>query len=229
MTAKKVGTYPARLFWQPLPPQGSAGSGAPASMQVRQHRRRRSPPLIIKARCGRRASIGASITPPYHQGPMQARQHRCRVLVLWVFSRVRCVILFSGSVVTRPGNGGVFRKLLQDRCRHFWQSRGICPNALIQHRRRPSRFASREHAGRPPQLGDRHATLSTTQSKPSDLPNSSSSATPRPNLLNEQGGLPAEPSEPTGRFATEGFRVAAIEEALPRGLRKAAAPLGAPP
>ena len=98
-------------------------------MQVRQHRRR-SPPLIIKARC-RRASIGVD-HPPYHQGPMQARQHRCRVLVLWVLSRVCCVILFSDSVVTRPGNGGVFRKLLQDRCRHFWQSRGICPNALIQ-------------------------------------------------------------------------------------------------
>ena len=87
------------------------------------------PPLSSRPDAGAPAS--ASITPPYHQGPMQARQHRCRVLVLWVLSRVCCVILFSDSVVTRPGNGGVFRKLLQDRCRHFWQSRGICPNALI--------------------------------------------------------------------------------------------------
>ena len=88
------------------------------------------PPLSSRPDAGAPAS--ASITPPYHQGPMQARQHRCRVLVLWVLSRVCCVILFSDSVVTRPGNGGVFRKLLQDRCRHFWQSLGTCPNALIQ-------------------------------------------------------------------------------------------------
>ena len=63
---------------------------------------------------------------------MQARQHRCSISVLWVLSRVCCVILFSDTVVTRPGNGGVVRKLLQDRCRHFWQSLGTYPDALIQ-------------------------------------------------------------------------------------------------
>ena len=46
------------------------------------------PPLSSRPDAGAPAS--ASLTPPYHQGPMRARQHRCSILVFLVLSWCSC-------------------------------------------------------------------------------------------------------------------------------------------
>ena len=57
------------------------------------------PPLSSRPDAG--APPSASITSPQHQGPMRAaRQHRCSILVLWVFSV--WYSFFTDAVVTRP-------------------------------------------------------------------------------------------------------------------------------